>query len=98
MPILRIEHSITDFETWKQAFDRDPAGRERHGACAYRVLRPVDDPNYIVIDIEFEAGQEARAFADAMQGVWQSRAAAPALAGAPKARVFDLVESKRYRD
>ena len=28
-----------------------------------------------------------------MQGVWQSRAAAPALAGAPKARVFDLVES-----
>ena len=31
MIILRIEHPIRDFMTWKKAFDRDPAGRQlRH--------------------------------------------------------------------
>ncbi len=28
MHILRLEHPIRDFETWKAAFDRVPVGRQ----------------------------------------------------------------------
>lgn len=54
MPILRIEHQVPDFAGWKQAFDSDPAGRERSGVRRYAILRAVDDPNYVLIDLEFD--------------------------------------------
>ena len=31
MPIVRIEHSVPNFEKWKEAFDRDPADRKGSG-------------------------------------------------------------------
>ena len=27
--ILRIEHTVPDFDAWKKAFDSDPLGREK---------------------------------------------------------------------
>ena len=47
MHTLRIEHAIADYDTWKQAFDRDPAGRRRSGARRYRVLRPNGNPRCV---------------------------------------------------
>ena len=47
MTILHIEHPIRDFDTWKKAFESDPAGREKGGVRSYQVFRPVDDPNYV---------------------------------------------------
>jgi hypothetical protein len=96
MITLHIEHPIRDFESWKAAFDRDPAGRERSGVRHYRVLRPIDDPNYVIIDLDFASASEAEAFLAAMREVWRSPAAAPALAGSPQARIVEVVESKDY--
>jgi hypothetical protein len=96
MITLHIEHPIRDFESWKAAFDRDPAGRERSGVRHYRVLRPIDDPNYVMIDLDFASASEAEAFLTAMREVWRSPAAAPALAGSPQARIVEVVESKDY--
>jgi len=39
MYILRIEHGVPDYESWKAVFDRDPIGRERSGVARYRVMR-----------------------------------------------------------
>jgi hypothetical protein len=73
MHILRIEHQIRDFDAWKEAFDRDPVGRKQGGVRRYRVLRPVDDPNYIMVDLEFDSSSEAEAFRTALQrDVWGS--------------------------
>jgi hypothetical protein len=55
MPILQIEHRVRDFDAWKQAFDNDPVGREQKGVRRYRVLRSLDDPNYVVVDLEFDS-------------------------------------------
>jgi hypothetical protein len=96
MTTVHIEHPIRDFETWKAAFDRDPAGRERSGVRRYRILRPVDDPNYVMIDLDFDSVSAAEAFLVAMRTVWQSPAAAPALAGSPQARIVEEVESQEY--
>jgi hypothetical protein len=89
---LHIEHEIHDFDAWRAAFDRDPAGRQRSGVRHYRVGRPVDDCNYVVIDLDFDSPGEAETFATAMRKVWQSPEAAPALRGAPQTRIVETVE------
>ena len=96
MITLHIEHGIKDFETWKAAFDRDPAGREKSGVRSYRVARPVDDSAYIMVDLDFDSVAHAERFLDGMRVVWQSPQAAPALKGSPEIRIAELVESREY--
>ena len=96
MPVLQIEHAISDFDVWKKAFDADPVRREESGVRRYRVFRPVDDPNYVKIDLEFESTTEAEAFRGALQGLWGSGRAAPALAGSPQTRIVEEVQSEEY--
>ena len=94
MPILRIEHAISDFDVWKAAFDSDPVRREQSGVRRYRVLRPVDDPTYVAIDLEFDSSAEAERFHAALRELWKQ--APPALAGAPSVRIVEVVESREY--
>lgn len=46
---LCIEHPVPSYEKWKQAFDSDPVGREKMRVRRYQILRPVDNPNYVMI-------------------------------------------------
>jgi hypothetical protein len=96
MITVHIEHPIRDFDTWKTAFDHDPASRERSGVRRYRVLRPIDDLNYVIVDLDFDSASEAESFLATMREVWRSPAAALALAGSPQARIVEVVESKEY--
>lgn len=96
MPTLQIEHAISDFGVWKQAFDSDPVHREQSGVRRYRILRPSDDPNYVMVDLEFDSVGEAESFRSALEDLWGSGRAAPALAGSPQARIVEAVESKEY--
>jgi len=96
MTILHIEHPIRDFDTWKKAFESDPIGRERSGVRRYQILRPVDDPNYVMIDLEFDSSKAAEALLAALRELWQSPAAMSALAGSPQTRIVEVVESKEY--
>jgi hypothetical protein len=54
MATLQIEHPITDFGTWKAAFDRFAEARANSGVRGHRILRPVDDAHYVVIDLDFQ--------------------------------------------
>ena len=94
MIILHIEHAISDFDTWKKAFESDPAGRQRSGVRHYQISRPLDNPHYVMIDLGFESRETAEAFLPVLHGVWQSAAAAPALVGGPETRIVEVVESK----
>ena len=96
MPVLQIEHAISDFDTWKRAFDADPVRREASGVRRYRVFRPVDDPNYVKIDLEFDTASEAEACRASLRELWGSGRAAPALAGSPQARIVEEVQSEEY--
>ena len=62
MPTLHIQHPITDFETWASAFNRFADARRQAGVRAQRVQRPVDDPSFVVIDLDFDSTDEATAF------------------------------------
>jgi hypothetical protein len=87
MATLQVEHPISDFDVWKKAFDADPVSRKESGVRRYRVFRPLDDPCYVKIDLDFDSLDEAEAFRTALQGLWSSGRAAPALAGTPQTRI-----------
>ncbi len=60
----------------------------------YRILRPIDDPNNVMIDLDFDNSGAAEAFLGALREGWRSQAIAPALVGTPRARIVEMVESK----
>lgn len=71
MVILRIEHRVPNYEGWKQAFDNDPADRKGSGVRRYQILRGLDDPNEVLIDLEFDTKPEAEALLNTMRRVWE---------------------------
>ncbi len=93
MYTLHIEHPISDLATWKAAFDRDPVDRAGSGVRHYVIHQPVDDPQYVHVDLDFDTAQEAHAFLASMAAVWSSASAAPALRGTPQTSILALVES-----
>ena len=84
---LSIEHAISDFPTWKRAFDRFADARQQAGVLSHRIRRPVDDPYYLIIELEFHAQESADNFRQFLHNVvWTNRDASPALVGAPETR------------
>ena len=61
---------MPDFGAWKKAFDSDPIGRQRTGVRRYRVLRPVDDARYVLVDLEFDTLAQAGATHRALRQLW----------------------------
>jgi hypothetical protein len=92
MPVVRIEHSVPNFGKWKQAFDRDPADRKGSGVRRYQIFRLQDDPNYVMIDLEFDSTGEAEAFSQKMQRIWDGPG--KGIMRSPSARIADIVEGK----
>ena len=91
MPTLRIEHAVPNFAGWKQAFDSDPADRKGSGVRRYQVLRSVDDPNYVLIDLEFDTLEEAQGLLAKMRRVWNGEG--QKVMRNPQARIVEMVES-----
>ena len=79
---------------WKAAFDRDPVNRGASGVTAYRINQPVDDPHFVVVELDFEQREQAEALLANLQAkVWNSADVAPALQGAPKTRILEAASS-----
>ncbi|HYO34138.1 MAG TPA: hypothetical protein VES21_14960 [Nocardioidaceae bacterium] len=90
MPSLQIEHAVSDFDHWLAAFQRFSDARAEAGVKTYRVQRPVDDPNYVVIELDFEGVEAAQRFLGFLRTtVWASPENAPALVGAPRTRILE---------
>ena len=94
MIILRIEHKVPNFDGWKKAFESDPINRKKSGVRRYRVFRPTDDPNYVIIDLEFESLVEAEAALAALRNLWGK--VEGTIIFSPQTRILDVVESMEY--
>jgi ribosomal protein L35AE/L33A len=92
MPTLRIEHAVPDFDRWKQAFDSDPADRKGSGVRRYQVSRSVEDPNFVMIDLEFDNVEEAEGLLAKMRQVWSSGPGQSVMRN-PQARIVETVEA-----
>ena len=54
--VTRVE--VGDYANWKQMFDADPPKAREH-ASGYRVLRGVDEPDTVVVEVEFPTEEAA---------------------------------------
>lgn len=70
MTTIQIQHAVRDFEAWKQAFDSDPLRRGKHGVVRHVVQRSIEDPNFIVIQLEFGTRAEAEIFLPLLRGMF----------------------------
>jgi hypothetical protein len=61
MAFILAHFDVGDYDSWKQMFDSDPAGRKQSGT-GHRVFRSVDDPNLVFIGVEFPSAEEAKSF------------------------------------
>ena len=95
MTTLHIEHAISDFDQWLTASQRFADARAQAGVRAHRVQRPVDDPNYVVIDLDFDTVEGAQRFLGFLQTkVWPSPQSAPALVGEPQTKILEPAPSR----
>ena len=96
MTVLQIEHAVRDFDRWKEAFDSDPVGRRQGGVRRYRILQAADDPNFVVIELEFDDTGEAERFKHRLEELWAGGASERLGLRGPKARLMDAVETVEY--
>lgn len=90
MTTLHIEHAISEFTTWRAAFDRFAPARAEAGVGSHSIRRPIDDPNFVFIDLEFPDVPSAERFLEFLQTrIWASRDNAPALVGTPQTRILE---------
>ena len=88
---LQIEHKVPNFEGWKKAFESDPINRKKSGVLHYKIFRPVDDPNYVIIDLEFDNLKGAEGTLAALRNLWTKVEGTIILN--PQTRILDLVET-----
>jgi len=91
MTVLRIEHKVPSFDGWKKAFDSDPLGRKQSGVLRYRIFRPSDDPNYVIIDLEFDELNKAEATLARLRKLW-TQVEGKVMVN-PQTRILSMVES-----
>jgi hypothetical protein len=61
--MARLE--LPDYDEWKQRFDGDPAGRVQ-AAEGHRLYRSVENPNEVIVQVEFESAEKAKSFREGL--------------------------------
>lgn len=95
MILLHIEHTALNFDAWKASFDNYAELRQKSGMRRYRVSRPIDNPNFAIIDLEFDSIHEAESLLAAVQQVWQR--VGGTLIQDPQWRICEVVETKEMQ-
>jgi hypothetical protein len=95
MYTLQIEHSVSDYASWKQSFDSDPANRAGSGVVSYRVNRPVDDSRRVLIELDFAEREQAESLLGILRTkVWSGPGRPESLDGSPDTRIFESMEAR----
>jgi hypothetical protein len=94
MLILQIEHQVPDFDSWKKAFDNDPLNRKQSGVRSYRIFKTIGNPNYLIVELEFDNLPEAEKMHEGLKQLW--RGAGSKVMTNPQSRIVETVESIEY--
>jgi ribosomal protein L35AE/L33A len=92
MYILQIEHPVPNFEGWKKAFDSDPINRKASGVRSYKISRKADEPNYIIIDLDFDNMKEAEACHGKLRNLWAR--VEGSVMNDPRSRIIEVIENE----
>jgi heme-degrading monooxygenase HmoA len=67
MAYVLIEHEVGDFKTFEKVYRDDAERRRRLGSRGGHVFRAADDPNNVIIVLEWDTVENARAFAGSLE-------------------------------
>ena len=62
--LLLIHLRVADYAKWKPVFDERQASRAEHGGTRHWLYRSADDPNDLIVSIEFPNAQAARSYVE----------------------------------
>ncbi len=62
MPYILVRHKVEDYAKWKHVFDEHGASRKANGSKGGLLLRNADNPNEVVILLEWDDLAKARQF------------------------------------
>jgi heme-degrading monooxygenase HmoA len=60
MPYILVRHKVEDYAKWRPAYDEHGAARQASGCKGTHVFRNAEDPNEIVMLLEWDDLENAR--------------------------------------
>lgn len=94
MVVLQIEHPVPNYNGWKKAFESDPVGRQKCGVVRYTIFKTIDDPDYVIVDLEFALQKQAEIFLESLKKLWGT--VEGTVMNRPKARILEVMETNEY--
>jgi hypothetical protein len=94
MATLHIENTVRDYPTWKSVFDKFDRMRQEQNVRGYRISRHHDDPNQIVVDLDFDTAEHATSFREVLAKVWASPQSKEQLVSHSEPQVLELVDQR----
>jgi quinol monooxygenase YgiN len=64
MAYMHVRATVDDFDRWRADFESYHDRRAEHGGRSFQLFRSTDDPNEVVVLIEFDSEEDARAWND----------------------------------
>jgi hypothetical protein len=95
MILMHMEHTVVDFDTWKASFDNYGELRQKSNVRRYQVSRSLDNPNFVMIDLELDRLSDAEGLLAAVQQVWQR--VGGTMIHNPQWRMSEVVEMKELQ-
>lgn len=89
---LQISHDVPNYDSWKKAFDSDPINRKAAGVKSYRIYRPADNLNLVIVELDFENRNDLDTTLVALQNLWNK--VQGSIINNPATNIFEIVESK----
>jgi quinol monooxygenase YgiN len=81
MTTVFVRHTISDYKTWRKAYDDFAPVQKAKGVIAQAVYRAADNPNDITVTHDFSSVEAAQAFAKSAE--LKSAVQNAGVAGAP---------------
>ena len=91
MAYVLIEHRVGDFETFRQVYLDDAERRERLGSQGGVVFRVADDPDNVIVMLEWDTVERARDFAGSLE-LEQAMEWSTSNVATPRVTVLDEVD------
>lgn len=96
MATLHIENQVHDYDTWKTVFDKFDRERRNRGVRSYRIVRATDDPNRVLVDIDFDSATRAEEFREFLRTVRATPQSQAQLVDQQPPTIFEVAEERTF--